>query len=666
MAICNDGRPKGIITVTRLTARLSCARKLEGSLLVPLNASSTSQNLSVWGFIKGFGKLVVGLLLLLQGIVGLVVLLLVLGLFGAAMNNAGGKDVVKVPQDAALVLNPKGVLVEQAETVDPFEEVIEEAFGADEPSQVEVHDLVRVIRKAKDDARIKSIVLDLGELYVPAFSASKLHYVAQELDAFRAAEKEIIAVGDFYSQEQYFLAARANEIYMNDYGNVVLFGYGRYGTYIKSLFEKLKITSHVFRVGTFKSAIEPFIRDDMSEEAKAANLAFLNVLWDQYARSVESARGLDQGAVATYANELGSIMRENGGDFAKAAVSSGLIDGLKSRPEQLALLKEKFGADKDGKSFKKIVLSDYLEAIGEPEDTDAPNVAVVTAAGPIVDGEQPVGAAAGGDTVAKFLKKALEDDNVKAVVLRVDSPGGSAFASEIIREGVLALKAANKPVVVSMGSLAASGGYWISAPADEIWAAPTTITGSIGIFGVFNTFENSAAELGVYTDGVGTTELAPILATGIGPLPASAADIIQQSVENGYERFLGVVGEGRSLDRDYVDEIGQGRVWIGGKAQDLKLVDKIGSFDEAVAAAAALAKLEKYDTVDMIERVSPFEKFFSQSSVRAMKAMGFKKDTISAHSSSLRKLINAADEQIEFFDQFNDPNATYARCLACG
>lgn len=628
--------------------------------------SSNSQNLSVWGFIKGFGKLVVGLLLLLQGLVGLVVLLLVLGLFGAAMNNAGSKDVVKVPQDAALVLNPEGVLVEQAEVVDPFEEVIGEAFGSNEPSQVEVHDLVRVIRKAKDDDRIKSIVLDLGKLYVPSFSASKMHYIAAELDAFKAADKEIIAVGDFYSQEQYFLAARANEVYMNDYGNVVLYGYGRYGTYIKSLFEKLKVTSHVFRVGTFKSAIEPFIRDDMSEEAKAANLAFLNVLWDQYANSVEQARGLEQGAIKQYANDLGALMRENDGDFAQTALSFGLIDGVKSRPDQLALLKEKFGAGKEGKSFKKIVLKDYLEAIGDPEDTDSPNVAIVTAAGPIVDGEQPVGAAAGGDTVAKYLKKALEDDKVKAVVLRVDSPGGSAFASEIIRDGVLALKDAGKPVVVSMGSLAASGGYWISAPADEIWAAPTTITGSIGIFGIFNTFENTAAEIGVFTDGVGTSDLAPILATGVGPLPSSAADIIQQSVENGYERFLSIVGEGRGLERDYVDEIGQGRVWIGSRALELKLVDKIGGIDEAVAAAAALAKLEKYDRVEMIEKVSPFEKFFAQSSVRVMKAAGFKKQAIETHGSALRKVLQAADEQIEFFDQFNDPNATYARCLACG
>ena len=234
-----------------------------------------------------------------------------------------------------------------------------------------------------------------------------------------------------------------------------------------------------------------------------------------------------------------------------------------------------------------------------------------------------------------------------------------------MREGVLALKEAGKPVVVSMGSLAASGGYWIAAPGDEIWAAPTTITGSIGIFGFFNTFENSAAELGIYVDGVGTTSLSPLLATGIGPLPEAAADLIQQSIENGYDRFLQVVGTGRDLDPAYVDTIGQGRVWIGSKAQEIKLVDNLGSFDDAVAAAAKLANLEEYDQVEMTETFNPFEKFFSTSSARILKLAGFsEKDARTSHS-TLRKLITQASDQLAFFDEFNDPNAAYARCLAC-
>ena len=629
--------------------------------------SSESQNFTVWGFIKGFGKLLIGLLLLLQGVIGLFVLLIVLGIFAAAMNGvSGGKNAAEVPEGAALVLNPNGVLVEQAELVDPFEQAIEEAYGVDEPGQIEVHDLVRAIREAKEDDRIKAIVLNLGALAVPSSSASKLHYLAEELDAFKAAGKEIVAVGDFYSQEQYLLAARANKIVMNDFGNVVFFGYGRYGTYLKSFLEKLKITSHVFRVGTFKSAVEPFLRDDMSEEAKVANRAYLDVLWDAYASSIEAARELPTGSVKRYANEAGDLLRQSEGDFGQMALSYGLVDELQSRNETRTMLKEMFGEDKSGKSFKKIGYEKYLEAVGEPEDGDAPNIAIVTAAGVIVDGETEVGAGAGGDTVAKYLRKALEDDDVKAVVLRVDSPGGSAFASEIVRDTVLELKEAGKPVVVSMGSLAASGGYWIAAPADEIWAAPTTITGSIGIFGFFTTFENTAAELGIFVDGVGTTELSDFIATGLGPLPDSGADLIQQSIEDGYDEFLTIVAEGRDLEKTYVDEIGQGRVWIGSKAQELKLVDKLGDFDEAVAAAARLAELETYDQVEMIERVTPFEKLFSTSSARLMKAVGVSKSVARSRHARLGRLAAAAEKQLAFFEQFNDPNAAYARCMSCG
>ncbi|HPE31900.1 MAG TPA: signal peptide peptidase SppA, partial [Parvularculaceae bacterium] len=459
--------------------------------------------------------------------------------------------------------------------------------------------------------------------------------------------------------------AHADKVFMHDFGNVFLYGYGSYGTYVKSLLEKLKITSHVFRVGTFKSAVEPYIRDDMSPEAKEANIAFLTVLWDEYARSVEKARKLPDGAIKQYTNQLGDLLKQAGGDFSKVALDYGLVDGLKSRPEQMAYLMDEFGKSKDGKSFKNVNFRHYLAAIGEEEDGDAPNVAIVTAAGVIVDGEAPVGQAAGGDTVAGFLKQALEDEDVKAVVLRVDSPGGSAFASEVIRDGVLALKAAGKPVVVSMGSLAASGGYWISSAADEIWASPTTITGSIGIFGFFTTFENTASEIGVYVDGVGTTPLSPIMATGVGPLPPEAADIIQQSVEEGYERFLTVVGEGRHLEPSYVDSVGQGRVWIGKTALDLKLVDQLGGIDEAVAAAAKRAGLEEYDVVRVLDRQTPFEKLFGSFSAKVVAAAGLDKGKVRSEQNAVRKLVREAEENVSFLDGFNDPNGLYARCVAC-
>ncbi len=629
---------------------------------------SDQSGFSVWGFIKGFGKLVIGVLLLLQGLIGLVVLLLVVGVLVSVANGVAGnadKPQVSIPDEAALVINPNGVLVEQGKEIDPFEAVIEEAFGANQPMQIEVHDLVRAVRKAKDDDRIKGIVLELGNLQIPSTSASKAHYLAAELREFREGGKKIIAVGDFYSQDQYLLAATADEIHMNDYGNVVIFGYGRYGLYLKSFLEKLKITSHVFRVGTFKSAVEPFIRDDMSPEAEQANRAYLDVLWREYVSTIEGARGLSAGTIDNYANNLGDVLRSNNGDFAKAALETGLVDQLNSRAEQREHLMTMFGKDKDEKSFKQVGFRRYLTSLGPRKDGANPNIAVITASGTIVDGEAPLGEAAGGDTIAGLLRKAREDENVKAVVLRVDSPGGSAFASDIIRDELLAIKASGKPVVASMGSLAASGGYWISADADEIWASPTTITGSIGIFGYFNTFEEAAAEWGVFTDGVGTTELSPIMATGIGPLPDNLADIIQQSVENGYDRFLTVVSEGRGLEKDYIRTIAEGRVWIGETATELKLVDNIGGLDESIDAAARLANLEDFDVVEMTEKKTPFEQLLSGFSAQAMQLTGVDRAASMRKTPTLAKIAGKVEEQIEFFDEFNDPNAAYARCLSC-
>ncbi len=628
--------------------------------------SEHESKFTIWGFIKGFAKLVIGFLLVLQGLIGLVILLLFVGVLGNIMNGmAGNNDEVSVsiPDDAALLLDPNGVLVEMAEEIDPFQVLIEEAYGVNEPTQISVHDVVRVIRTAKDDKRIKGLVLDLGSLGVSASSASKMHYLSDEIAKFKASGKKVIAVGDYYTQDQYLLAAGADEIYMNDFGNLLVYGYGSYGTYLKSFLEKLKVTSHVFRVGTFKSAVEPFLRDDMSPEAKEANLAYLQVLWRSYIETVEGARGLAPGTVENYANNMSAVMQSVNGDFAKAAVEAGFVDGLKSRSEMTKYLADTFGKSRDGKSFKHVGYRRYLASVDRDTDGADPNIAVITAAGTIVDGEAPAGRAAGGETVSAQLKKARLDDKVKAVVLRIDSPGGSTFASEIMRAEVLALKEAGKPVVASMGSLAASGGYWIASPADEIWAAPTTITGSIGIFGYFNTFENTAAEVGVFVDGVGTTPLSPLLATGIGPLPDSAGDIIQQSIENGYDRFLNVVNEGRGLDKEYIDSIAQGRVWIGTRAKELGLVDQLGGYDDAIASAARLAKLETYDVVHMRDRRTRFDILLGNVSAKVSAMMGESKPKRT--SGAVARILQEAEKQAAFFEEFNDPNASYARCISC-
>lgn len=628
--------------------------------------SEDEHKFGVWSFLKGFGKLLIGILLVLQGVVGLALLLMIVGLIvGVSDTIGGGKAGARIPKEAALLVNPNGVLVEEAEVKDPFDQMFEEAFGAEEPAQIEVGELTRAITSAANDSRIKGMVLDLTQLYVPTISASKAHDVAQAIDAFKASGKKVYAIGDYYGQEQYLIASHADEIYMHDKGSLVFIGYGAYDAFLKTFLEKLLITPHVFRVGAFKAAVEPFLRDDMSPEAKEANLAFLGSMWKNYVASVEAARSLPGGSLDRFANDLNSILRETNGDFAEAALKYKLVDHLTSRPEQLAAMKAAFGEDESGDGFKNVDFQTYLRAIGPEKDGDDPNIAIVTAAGTIVDGEAPAGVAAGGDTIAGYLKKALEDENVKAVVLRVDSPGGSAFASEIIRDGVLALKEAGKPVVISMGSLAASGGYWISAPGDEIWAAPTTVTGSIGIFAFFPTFEKAATYWGVNIDGVGTTALSSLYATGIGPLEDNVADIFQQSVEDGYRDFLGVVAEGRDLRPDYVDEIGQGRVWIGEQAVGLKLVDNLGDLDDAVAAAARLANLEKYDRVKLREEASPFAAFFGHSAARVMIALGADRSNAVAARSLVRKAMSAVEKEIRFFEEFNDPNALYARCITC-
>ena len=639
--------------------------------------ADNNHKLTFWGFLKGVVKILIGLTLLIQSFLFLFIVIIVVGLIAGIAGQMSGKNAdgpsLKVQNGSALVLNPAGVLVEQAADIDPVEQALAEAYGATVQTEIEVHDVIRAIRAAKDDERISALVLDLGRLYVPAYGVSKLHNLADEIDAFKESGKPVVAIGDYYSQEQYFLAAHADHVMMHDYGNLLIYGYGSYNTYLKSLFEKLKITNHEFRVGTYKSALEPYTRDDMSEPAKEANRAYLDVLWREYATGVETARGLTAGTIAGFADNAVDIIEAAGGDLALAALQTGLVDELRSRNEQEQYLIDLVGEDKLGETFKHVGFRTYLVSAPKPTNGAAPDVAVVTAAGTIVDGDQPVGLA-GGDTIARFLEQAREDEDVKAVVLRVDSPGGSAFASEVMRKELLALKEAGKPVVVSMGSLAASGGYWISANSDEIWAAPTTITGSIGIFGFVQTYENTAAEIGVYTDGVGTTDLSPILNAGIGPLPEEFSAIMQRSTENGYDRFLTVVSEGRGLTKAQVDEIGQGRVWVGETALEIGLVDKLGNLDDAIASAAEMAGIaDDYDVVEMEESKTRFEKFLEGlAAENAQWAFSGKQERQlfgslkSEHSGpAIKRIIKDVAAQAAFYEDFNDPNDLYVRCLEC-
>ena len=569
---------------------------------------------------------------------------------------------ITVPSNSALVLKLVGNLVIEKEAVDPFSEFMVEAFEQeDDNPEILLQDVLLTIENAKQDRRIKALVLDLEGL--GSAGLDKLEQIAVALEDFKESEKPIYAIGDYYSQNQYYLASRADHLYLNPMGFMLFEGYGRFGMYFKSAIENLKAETHVFKVGTYKSAVEPYIRDDMSDAAKEANKAWLTAMWTQYKSSVAQARGLD---VNHFDEELDVFLEkfeQSGGDFAQYALDFGWVDALKTREQALQEIVAVVGKNKNGMGFNAISYKNYLNII-KPVLPNMPNnldkVAIVVAKGTILNGTKKPGQI-GGDSTAELLRKARYDDTVKSVVLYVDSPGGSAFASEIIRQEVENLQAVGKPVVAVMSTYAASGGYWISAGADKILAAPSTITGSIGIFGMFLTFENTLDYLGVHTDGVGTTEFAGMGITKT--LNPKVAAIMQRGIEHGYDQFISLVADKRDMSKEQVDQIAQGRVWIGETALELGLVDELGYLEDGVKAAAELASLETYDTQYIQRTLSKSELFwkelFQKASVSFAGAFEMEK------SSTILSLVKEITADLEAVAKLNDPKGVYAYCLAC-
>ncbi|MDX2369562.1 MAG: signal peptide peptidase SppA [Colwellia sp.] len=583
---------------------------------------------------------------------------------------------VTVPSKSALVLNLMGDLVEQKREVNPMDAFLLEALDKkDDKPEVLLADVLDVIAKAKNDDRVQLLVLQLQGL--KSTGLSKLQDVGTALIDFKSSGKKIVALGDHFSQDQYYLVSHADDIWLNPQGFMLLDGYGRYNMYFKSALEKLAINQHIFRVGTFKSAVEPFLRDDMSEKAKEANALWLNDLWQQYKQDVAKQRGFSINNFDDSMTDLLSKFTKANSSFANYALTNNWVDQLKTRAQMRSDLVEMVGKNKKGDSYNHIGFKDYLAATTSiiPLDGKSENkVAIIVAKGTILNGTQKPGTI-GGDSTAKLLRKARTNDKVKAVVLRVDSPGGSAFASEIIRQEIELLKAAGKPVVASMGTYAASGGYWISAPADKIIAAPSTITGSIGIFGMMMTFEDSLSKIGIYTDGVGTTDIAGFGPTQ--PLTKGMSQLFQLSINKGYQDFIGLVAENRNMTLAQVDAIAQGRVWSGKKAKDLGLVDELGNLTDAIIAAAELAKLDKYDTLLIEKETSSRNKFIQklmgQAQALAVNHLGFVDHTSASELTSLgsvnakpmTQFINQLQAEFIKMNQFNDPQGIYTLCLAC-
>ena len=573
-----------------------------------------------------------------------------------------GEESINVKPGSALILNIRGDIVEQKHNIDPMDAFISEALEQpDSAPEVLLADILAVIKSAETDDRISMIVLDLKNMQ--GSGITKLSDIAKALQQFKRSGKKVIALGEHYTQNHYYLASFADEIWLNPQGWMILDGYGRYQLYFKSAMEKLAISQHVFRVGTYKSAIEPYIRDDMSDAAKEANQLWLNDLWQQYKTDVAEQRNFPISNFDEDVDVLVTKLKAANGNVAEYALANQWVDALKTREQVTQDLIKMVGSDGES-SYKHITFNDYSRAITpniELENVSSDQVAIIVAKGTILDGNQKPGTI-GGDSTAALLRKARENKQVKAVVLRVDSPGGSAYASEVIRQEVELLKAAGKPVIASMGTYAASGGYWISASADKIIASPTTITGSIGIFGFFMTFENTLSKLGIYTDGVGTTDIAGFGVTRA--LTPGMADIIQLNIERGYRDFIALVAKNRNMTTSQVDAIAQGRVWSGSKALELGLVDALGNIDSAIEAAAELANLSDYETLLVEKQKSPRALFLQSLFGQASVLLG-QSSVEPFNKNALTEIISKLSLELKQLSQLNDPQGVYSFCLAC-
>jgi protease-4 len=579
----------------------------------------------------------------------------------------------KVPNGAALVVKPVGTIVEQLSPPNPLAQVAAGSGGAGSvPKETLLKDLIDAVRAAKDDRRIKAILLDLDDL--SGAGLTKLRDLGVALADFRKSGKKVVAYADGYLQAPYYLAAQADEVYLHPEGAAVLYGFGSWRNYYKDGLDRLGVEVHVFRVGEYKSAVEPFLRNDMSPQARQMVLDTYGDLWRDYVAGVAAARKIKPEDVEAWIDTMPERVRAVAGDLAKAALDAKLVDKLGERDEVRQRMIQLVGADEKRHSFRQVGVQEYLAARGG-DRTGASGkgsaVAVIVAKGDILDGDQPPGTI-GGDSTARLLRRAREDDAVKAVVLRVDSPGGSAFAAEIVRRECELVRKAGKPLVVSMSSLAASGGYWISTASDEIWAEPDTITGSIGIFGLFPTIDKPLAKyLGVHADGVGTTRFTNALQPDR-PLDPAVADMVQQVIDFGYQEFLERVASARKMTPEQVDKIARGRIWSGQEAKRLGLVDELGGLDQALESAAKRAKLEKGYRVYYVEQPRSFrQRVLELLSARVRElavAAGWVTEpspAASASGLSVAAPLRQLQADVARLSRWNDPQGVYAHCL-CG
>jgi len=601
---------------------------------------------AIWSGVDGFRKILH--------------LLLLLFVFAVFLGTMSGTAPI-LPDNAALRIQPAGPIVEEL-AGDPYDRAIEELLDEARP-QTRLQDIVDALEYAKDDDRIEAVHLELSAM--GGTGLTKLQRIAEAIEDFRTSGKLVIASADFFTQHGYYVAAHANEVYTHPDGGVLLQGYGRFRTYFKDAIDLLKLDWNIFRVGTHKSAVEPFERMNMSDEDREATGNLIDQLWATYREDVAIARGLLPDDIDDYANNFVDQVAQADGDLATAAENHKLVDGLLSRTEVRDLMIEHVGADPDSEDdYNSIEMSEYLSSMDllNGDKSADENIAVIVASGTIRSGSQPPGSI-GADSISQLLRRARNDDSVKAVVLRVDSGGGSAFASEVIGNEIAALQEAGKPVVASMSSVAASGGYWISVGADRVFASPSTITGSIGIIGMFPTYQRTVAQFGIATDGIGSNPLSGELRPDREMAPHTR-QLVQLVIEDGYDDFISHVAMFRGLDKESVDAVAQGRVWTGADALEHGLIDEHGGLEQAIVYAAELVELEEgaYGRKDIRLKLSPTEQLLVDM-LGTAKSLGLDLSDLQTNPTSLERIAGKFEDMISPLLRFDDPKGVYAHCF---
>jgi protease-4 len=601
---------------------------------------------AIWGGVDGFRK-----------ILHLLLLLMIFGVFVGAMQGTAPL----LPDRAALLIQPAGAIVEELEG-DPYDRAIEEVLGESRP-QTLIQDIVDALEYAKDDDRIEAVHLELSVL--GGAGLPKLKRIAGAIEDFKTSGKPVVASADFLTQPGYYLAAHADELYMHPEGGVLIQGYGRFRTYFKDAIDLLKLDWNIFRVGTHKSFVEPFTRMNMSDEDREATRNLIDQLWTTYRDDVAAARGLSASAMDDYANRFVEQVAAADGDLAAAALDSGLIDDLRTRTEMRDLMIAYVGEDEESEGqYNAIGMSEYLSNMSllNGDRSGEQNVAIIIASGAISSGSQPPGSI-GADSTTELLRKARNDESVKAVVLRVDSPGGSAFASDVIANEIEALQKSGKPVVASMSSVAASGGYWISVGSDRVFASPSTITGSIGIFGMFPTYQRTVAQIGMATDGIGSNPMSGELRPDRQMAPHTK-QLFQVVIEEGYDDFISRVATYRGMQKEDVDAVAQGRVWTGADAMEHGLVDELGDLEDAISFAAEIANLdpETYGRKTIAIELTPTEQLIVDL-LGTARRFGFDLSGIRHRATALETVAGKIEEMVAPLLKYADPKGLYAHCL---